>query len=418
MPDTKKLFEDLALLLETTIENEQSSIRRIYAEAYSEIMDRIRAIYDKYADGDGVVSNADKAAMNRLRTIGDQCARRLSIAHTEVRQMLERDCATLYGESFFRNAWAVDTSLAGYGIEGSWGLIPARAADKAAADRYSLLANSQTFRHAETRTIATVQSIFAKGIIEGQSYERVRDRLIKAIGVSKVSANAIRYNGSGVGAWAMMVTRTEMHRAFSLAQAEIEDRAKEQGLELDWVWLATLDGRTRPAHGALDGQYKDEENGGWFVPELGTYVRGPGLSGVAAFDINCRCTVMAVHPEEGLPRNRYERGREEARWKTYNQWKLEKQVISEPITAKDGVVVNHMSLHAIERLSDRKIIIGFQELADTLRNPLYIRDKIDESGRNGRKYIGKKVTVTVNPDTGNILSFRITGTREKRKYEA
>ena len=317
--EARAAFEALARSLERRIRSEQDRVLRIYAEAYLDIIGQIRRIYDRYADGDaGAITNADRTTMNRLKGIASRCADRLGLAEDRVQEILERDCRELYGESFFHIAYEVDRQVVQHGPAVSWGLVPDTAVEMAALDGYGLLARSDTFAHARTRSISKVQEIFAKGIIMGHSYERVRDALVKALGVEAVSGGAARYAGRGAAAWAMMVARTEMHRAFSLAQAKVEGICEEEDLDIDWIWLATLDGRTRPAHGALDGQKKDREHGGWYSPSVG-WVKGPGLSGVAAFDINCRCTVMAIYGGQ-MPETRYERGKGEVPWKTYAEW--------------------------------------------------------------------------------------------------
>lgn len=56
------------------------------------------------------------------------------------------------------------------------------------------------------------------------------------------------------------------------------------------IWDAPLDKKTRVEHGALDGQAKNKERNGWIVLSIGL-VRAPLQSGVASFDINCRCRI-------------------------------------------------------------------------------------------------------------------------------
>lgn len=321
--EARKAFDDLARTLNNTVKKEQNRILKLYAEVYDEVLSQIRNIYKRYADKDtSVITNADKTTINRLKKIGQQCAEQLGIAHNKVQQFLEEDCSKIYGESFFHTAYEIDSQLAKAGFSVNWGLIPQSAAEIAALDNYSMLAESRTFQSAANRSIRDIQDLFSKAIIRGDSLEKVRDALISKLGVNRVSAGAARYVGSGISAWAMMVARTEMFRAFSLAQSRAERICEENNLNLDWIWLATLDNRTRPAHGALDGQKKDKEHGGWYSPAVG-WVKGPHQSGVPSFDINCRCTVMAVYNGE-MPDERYERGKGSVTWKTYKDWKKEK----------------------------------------------------------------------------------------------
>ena len=73
------------------------------------------------------------------------------------------------------------------------------------------------------------------------------------------------------------------------------------------------------------------------------------------------------------------------------------------------------TLHADERIEQRNLPeIGVD---DALSNPLYKGDVIvDEAGRKSVKYIGKDITVILNPDTGEVVTAWKTGTRIRRKY--
>lgn len=57
-------------------------------------------------------------------------------------------------------------------------------------------------------------------------------------------------------------------------------------------WLAVPDSETRETHRALDGQQRGIREA--FTSESGNSAQGPGLFGVAAEDINCRCAVKPV----------------------------------------------------------------------------------------------------------------------------
>jgi len=63
------------------------------------------------------------------------------------------------------------------------------------------------------------------------------------------------------------IARTEYLRAYSIAQEESDRQAEDLGLELTYIWDATLDGKTRPAHGTADGQEakKDDDGNPYFI---------------------------------------------------------------------------------------------------------------------------------------------------------
>lgn len=84
------------------------------------------------------------------------------------------------------------------------------------------------------------------------------------------------------------VARTAMTGAENAGRVDAYRRAQAMGIEIEQVWLATLDGVTRPSHRALDGEAA--EVGGTFSNGC----RFPGdPSGPASEVMNCRCTLIA-----------------------------------------------------------------------------------------------------------------------------
>lgn len=84
------------------------------------------------------------------------------------------------------------------------------------------------------------------------------------------------------------VARTAMTGAENAGRVNAYKQAQAMGIELGQVWIATLDGRTRPSHRELDGES---------VPVNSTFSNGcrfPGdPSGPASEVMNCRCTLIA-----------------------------------------------------------------------------------------------------------------------------
>lgn len=93
-----------------------------------------------------------------------------------------------------------------------------------------------------------------------------------------------------------------MRKAFQIAQNEgarvrqsaIYDNmveAKKKGADIVKQWSATLDGKTRPVHQELDGQYAEIDE---YFKYSGGKVFAPKQFGIASEDINCRCTLLTV----------------------------------------------------------------------------------------------------------------------------
>jgi len=95
---------------------------------------------------------------------------------------------------------------------------------------------------------------------------------------------------------ALTISRTEATRAVSRGAVDSYRRAVEDIPELQMQWLSARDDSVRPAHAALDGDVSEVD--GTFVDEHGHRAAYPGGFGVAADDINCRCTVIPYFAEE------------------------------------------------------------------------------------------------------------------------
>lgn len=146
-----------------------------------------------------------------------------------------------------------------------------------------------------------ITSHITQGILQGESIPNLSKRLAKTVNNDKVAA--------------VRTARTAVTSSQNAGRQMVYDRAKAMGLKLQKEWLATLDGRTRHEHGAVDGQR---------VPLDGKFNVGgykmayPGdMSAPGHLVYNCRCTTITVEPEH------ITKG-EEPRM-TYDEWKATKQ---------------------------------------------------------------------------------------------
>lgn len=93
---------------------------------------------------------------------------------------------------------------------------------------------------------------------------------------------------------------------------------------------------------------------------------------------------------------------------------LEKDGNSSTIESNDDNYTRKTK-HASERAEQRNV--KNEEIEDALLNPLHKGEVVvDDEGRKSVKYIGKDVTVILNPDTNEVITTWKTGTRVRRKY--
>ena len=146
-----------------------------------------------------------------------------------------------------------------------------------------------------------ITSHITQGILQGESIPNLSKRLLKTVNNDKVAA--------------VRTARTAVTSSQNAGRQMVYDRARAMGLKLQKEWLATLDGRTRHEHGAVDGQrvpLDGKFNVGGYKMEY------PGdMSAPAHLVYNCRCTMITVEPEH------ITKG-EEPRM-TYDEWKVTKQ---------------------------------------------------------------------------------------------
>lgn len=147
------------------------------------------------------------------------------------------------------------------------------------------------------RMVDTPDSVFRaiaadidKGLALGESPSVLADRVQKSLGPQ-------------TGDWqgrAMTVARTESAGAQSAATLDAALLRQEVlGEEIESVWTATVDSKTRPEHFAADGQRV--KLGSAF--DVGGYaLRYPGDDqGPPEMVINCRCALFTLGPDEPLP---------------------------------------------------------------------------------------------------------------------
>jgi hypothetical protein len=303
-----KLFKQGELFAESL----QADTEKLLAKEYKRSLDAIRSqlanIYARYAQGDKLTF-AEMTKYNRLNALFDQLNEEIkSLGKRGVNHLIKLG-EDSYEASFFRTAYAFEAGGgAGNMVAISWGLLSPDTIQASVMNPLSGLNISQRFEARTAEQIVSIRSEITQSLIRGESYPKMARRI-----KDQLDKDATR---------AMRVARTEGHRVTQDGRNECIIRAATKGVNLDKVWSATLDGRTRDAHGRLDGQKADAE--GYFHVD-GHKAQHPGGFGVAALDILCRCSVRAQ--VKGFePKVRRVRGEGEVAYKTYETWKKEREL--------------------------------------------------------------------------------------------
>lgn len=262
--------------------------------------------------------------------------------------------------------------------------------------------------------------------------KHVREEITRGIATS-LPYEQIARNISGFTSMpfsnAKRIVRTEGHRIQQESAEDARQAAKAKGADVVKQWDASLDGATRPIHRQLDGQIRETdqpfEAGKWKVMY-------PGGFGDPSQDCNCRCVAL-TRARWALDEKELETLKERAKFfeldktKDFEEFKEKYLKAAKTIenTGKSGIMKGkkvdlqlfaEKTKHAEERSVQRQL--ADTEIDDALAHPLHVGEVVtDAQGRKSIKYIGKDVTVILNPDTGIVITSWKTGTKIRQKFE-
>ena len=126
-----------------------------------------------------------------------------------------------------------------------------------------------------------INSSLLQGIMQGEPISDIANRLVDVVKMNKVSA--------------IRNARTMTTAVENRGRNDAYDELKEKGVQLETVWMATLDDRTRHSHRLMHGQIKNEKTG-----RFSNGLRYPAdPSGDPSEVYNCRCAEFSYvkgHP--------------------------------------------------------------------------------------------------------------------------
>jgi len=253
-------------------------------------------IYDKYAK-DGILTKAEMTRYNRYATMEKQMIAALDPALKANIKTIELLRPEQYEAAFFHYAWAIDN---GAGVRIAWGTINKAVVMENLANPWLDIAKERYKLEGKLQVRAALNN----GLSLGKSYAAMSKDLKKAI-------NRTAYE-------TMRILRTEGQTAINAGQDDAYTKAQEKGIEGNVKWDATLDGKTRPDHGAMDGENR-QPDGLFNGPgrERAPYPAWEGLS--AGERIQCRCR-LAFEIEGYEPKLRRSRDEGIIPYQTYSEW--------------------------------------------------------------------------------------------------
>lgn len=275
----------------------EKRIAKMYKDAYMSASAQLSDLYARLGDK---MSLPEAQKYNRLPLVLKSIAAEYQKLTGKNILLAIDTSAQNYTEAFYGYQWSANQAI---GIDLTWGILPVDAIRASVFSEYSGLTLIKTFRKNATQELSQIQAAITRGIATGLGYAKTAEQMKGAF--NKGFSDAIR------------VVRTEAGRNYTEGHLKAHDDAIELGIDVVKIWDATLDQRTRSAHGSLDGKEEDEQ--GNFRSSAGGYGPGPHLMNNASDDINCRCVV--VDQIRGLsPELRRIRGEGVQPYVTFKDW--------------------------------------------------------------------------------------------------
>jgi hypothetical protein len=261
---------------------------RAYNQAIVAIRAELVRLYEIYGI-EGELTRAQATRFLRQSQLEQRIYETFQPTLLRNQEFLKEISSVAFEESFYRHAWAVSQQA---GVDLNWGLLDPNMVRSAvgisgnSAPLAGLMSAEEIAQHARVLDDALnvnyagdarrwIAEDVTQGVIRGESIPRIARRL-----QDRGLAQSYRQ--------AMTIARTETLRSTGLGEQISYQQSRDLGVGITEVWDATLDIRTRPEHAVLDGRQKDTPDGWNAAVGL---VPGPRRSGVASFDINCRCDV-------------------------------------------------------------------------------------------------------------------------------
>ena len=287
-----------------------------YTKALADIRVKLDSLYKKFL----TLKEPTKAQLTQFMRLSKIEREIVDIMkpYLKANQAFIKDMTVLgIDNGYFTNAWALDQAS---GLSLSWGFVDDTAVRAAAGisggigNLTGLLSSAEIKQHQKVLTDAFTN--YDKDTIKWISRD-IRQGIIQGEGAAKL---AKRIKDSGITQSfnsAMRIARTETLRATGLSGQIAYEEARTFGVEVNEIWDATLDSRTRPDHASADGEIRDTESGFFSVP-WGQSL-GPHRNGIAEQDINCRC--LAVGEVDGYsPELQAERDKGLLPRQTFKEW--------------------------------------------------------------------------------------------------
>lgn len=309
----RKIYNEAAVQLRKNM----ISFRERFAKKQAEMMAKLeageidKATYESWLRGQVFIGRqwAQKA---------DQASRIMTDANKEAAKLVKKGRLNVFAENYNYTAYELEKRI-GSSFQ-NFNVYNEKAVEKLIRKKPKMLPEWKIDEKKDYKwNRQKVENSITQGIIQGKRIDEITDDLVGKL----CTTNDNKMN---------MFARTAMTGAQNAGRQKQMEDAEEEGIRVKKRWVATLDNRTREAHGDLDGQEVPVDQP--FVVDWDgeTYeIDYPGDPNADACMVyNCRCTMIEVY--EGIDRKSVRRAYEDEDEEghresytvedmTYNEWK-------------------------------------------------------------------------------------------------
>lgn len=294
---------DIDKYLDDMIADDCKKIDVVFAQRLKEINQQIAALYAKYSR-DGQLSMADVNKYNRFKKEMERMTEESSKAFKTILTIVEAMAAKQFLENYMRSAYLYEMEAA---VSLGFSIPTIEVIKQAILNPIAELTLSALYKRHRDDYVRQIQISVAQGIQAGEDYSKIARRIERTTEFARRKARD--------------VARTETHRVQVSARLQSAEKASKKS-NLEKMWNATLDLKTRSGHRKLDG--KTVERNGIFKSIYGGIGPAPGHMNNAKDDINCRCTIAfkvnGILPDTRRARKRGNGAGETIPYQTYEEW--------------------------------------------------------------------------------------------------
>lgn len=256
------------------------SVEKEVVKAYKETLDKLRweigNFFEKH-EKSGLLDYKEANKYNRLSRLEEKATNQLKELGLRVKRIEKEYAEKAYKKGYYDTGYNVEMAVL---MDLRYACPRDEVVVRCIESEISGCRISERVLKNTVNSIFNIKGIMKRGFIDGKGYAAIAGEIKRELG--KETYESLR------------IAQTELHRASVEGRLASMEHAEVEGVKIKKVWAASMDKRTRETHGELDGTEIDvDEEFEWTAAD-GAKVSalGPGLSGNAGEDINCRCAVV------------------------------------------------------------------------------------------------------------------------------